>query len=49
MVPTLIASFYGMNVPLPAQENAYTSVYIIAGSVVLSLLVTWYFQRKRLF
>ena len=49
MVPTLIASFYGMNVPLPAQESPYMSMIIIGASVVLSLLVTWYFQRKRLF
>lgn len=49
MVPTLIASFYGMNVPLPAQDSSYTSVFIIGSSVVLSLLVAWYFQRKRLF
>lgn len=49
MVPTLIASFYGMNVPLPMQESPYMSLIIIGSSVLLSLLVTWYFQRKRLF
>lgn len=49
MVPTLVASFYGMNVPLPAEDNPYTSMIIIGVSVVLSLLVTWYFQRKRMF
>ena len=49
MVPTLIASFYGMNVPLPAEEGPYTSLIIIAVSIVVSMLVAWYFQRKRLF
>jgi magnesium transporter len=49
MVPTLVASFYGMNVPLPAEDNPYTSLIIIGVSVILSLLVTWYFQRKRMF
>lgn len=49
MVPTLIASFYGMNVPLPAMENPFTAYMIIFLSIVLSLLVAWYFQRKRLF
>lgn len=49
MVPTLIASFYGMNVPLPLEDGKYTSLFIIGLSVVLSALVTWYFQRKRLF
>ncbi len=49
MVPTLIASFYGMNVPLPAEDGPYTSLIIIAVSIIVSMLVAWYFQRKRLF
>jgi magnesium transporter len=49
MVPTLVASFYGMNVPLPMERKDYAIYIIIAVSVVGSLLVTWYFQRKRLF
>ncbi|MCB0637368.1 MAG: magnesium transporter CorA family protein [Lewinella sp.] len=49
MVPTLIASFYGMNVPLPAMENPWTVYIIIFLSIVLSLAVAWYFQRKRMF
>ncbi len=49
MVPTLIASFYGMNVPLPAMSNPYTVYIIIFWSIMLSLLVAWYFQRKRMF
>ncbi|RMF01502.1 MAG: magnesium transporter CorA family protein, partial [Bacteroidetes bacterium] len=49
MVPTLVASFYGMNVPLPAEDNPYAIYVIIGVSIVLSLLVAWYFQRKRMF
>ena len=49
MVPTLVASFYGMNVPLPFMESNYALFFIIIFSVVLSLLLAWYFQRKRLF
>jgi magnesium transporter len=49
MVPTLVASFYGMNVPLPYMQSPYTLFFIIIFSVVLSLLLAWYFQRKRLF
>ena len=49
MVPTLVASFYGMNVPLPFMEEQYTLYFIIIFSVTLSLLLVWYFQRKRLF
>ena len=48
-VPTLIASFYGMNVALPFDNSPY-AVYVILGfSIFLSFLLGWYFQRKRLF
>ncbi|MCB9049613.1 MAG: magnesium transporter CorA family protein [Lewinellaceae bacterium] len=49
MVPTLVASFYGMNVPLPLEGKGYAIYIIVALSVGMSLLVAWYFQRKRLF
>ncbi|MCG8332581.1 MAG: magnesium transporter CorA family protein [Chitinophagales bacterium] len=49
MVPTLVASFYGMNVPLPLQGKSYAMAVIFGVSIVFSLLVAWYFQRKRLF
>ncbi|MEZ4994386.1 MAG: magnesium transporter CorA family protein [Saprospiraceae bacterium] len=49
MVPTLIASFYGMNVPLPFEKELWTPWLIIVVSIVISLLLAWYFQRKRLF
>lgn len=49
MVPTLIASFYGMNVPLPLKDASYALPLLIVISIIISLLVAWYFQRKRLF
>ncbi|MCI5081586.1 MAG: magnesium transporter CorA family protein [Saprospiraceae bacterium] len=49
MVPTLVASFYGMNVPLPLRQDPYAIYYIVTFSIAISLLVAWYFQRKRLF
>ncbi len=49
MLPTLIASFYGMNIPLPFQENSYAILGIILTSLVLSSALAWYFQRKRMF
>lgn len=49
MVPTLIASFYGMNVPLPFEDKNWAPLIIIIISIILSLLLAWYFQRKRLF
>lgn len=47
-VPTLVASLYGMNVALPGSESPYAFAVVIAVSVVLSLVMVWYFQRKRL-
>ena len=49
MVPTLVASYYGMNIPLPLDGNPYALPVIVAVSIGLSLLVTWYFRQKRLF
>ncbi len=49
MVPTLLASFYGMNVPLPNEKDPNMLLYLLIISVVVSALLAWYFQRKRLF
>ncbi|MCB0664081.1 MAG: magnesium transporter CorA family protein [Saprospiraceae bacterium] len=49
MVPTLFASFYGMNIPLPFSESKLALLYIFTISIVVSFLLIWYFQRKRLF
>lgn len=49
-VPTLIASFYGMNVKaLPFSQDPNAVYFIVVFSIVVSLLLAWYFQRKRLF
>ncbi len=49
MVPTLVASLYGMNVPLPFKHSEYSFYFIIIFSVIVSLLLAWFFRRKRLF
>ncbi len=49
MVPTLVASFYGMNVPVPFQESKYSFFFIILVSIILALLLIWFFRRKKLF
>ncbi len=52
MVPTLVASFFGMNVTVPFKsENGSTAsfFYIIIFSIVISLLLALWFRRKRLF
>ena len=50
MVPTLIASFFGMNVPVPFKSEASpVSFYSIIGiSLVISLLLAWFFRWKKL-
>lgn len=51
MVPTLVASYMGMNVTLPIfNDDTLTSFYaIIIISLVGSIGVAWYFQRKNWF
>ena len=52
MVPTLVASFYGMNVSLPfdGTGNSKTVFFIIILiSIVISLFLVWFFKRRRLF
>jgi magnesium transporter len=44
-VPTLIASIYGMNVPLPGESAVPTFGYLIALSILLSILVIILFRR----
>jgi magnesium transporter len=50
MVPTMIASYYGMNVrnlPFAESENGF---YFITGiSILLSLILAWFFRRRQLF
>ena len=45
-VPTMVSSFWGMNVGLPLQNNPYGFVVMILISVVLTLGVTWWLKKK---
>jgi magnesium transporter len=49
MVPTLVASFYGMNVDLPLMDWDGAFYVIIFVSIVISLFLVWFFRRKKLF
>ena len=46
MLPTLIASLYGMNVGLPLQNSPYAFLLTLLVSFVLSLLVVLVFLKK---
>ena len=45
-VPTMISSFWGMNVQIPFQNNPFGFVIMIFISVILTLLVTWLLKKK---
>jgi magnesium transporter len=49
MVPTLVASFFGMNVRLPLRENPMAFFYILFLSGLLILFLVWFFRRKQMF
>ena len=45
-VPTMISSFWGMNVGLPFQNSPFGFVFMILISVILTLLVTYWLKKK---
>ena len=49
MIPTLIASLYGMNVPNSLQDKPYGFAVILISSIILSILGVWLFRRRRWF
>ena len=49
MVPTLVASFYGMNVSVPGGGYPHSFKLILLLSIVLSFLLAWFMMRKRFF
>ncbi len=49
MIPTLIASFYGMNVPNALSENTFGFIIIAAISVILSAFAFWVLKKRRWF
>lgn len=46
-IPTLIASFYGMNVGLPLQQHPAAFVVLVATSALLSAALAVLFYRRR--
>ena len=45
-IPTMISSFWGMNVKLPFENSNIGFIIMIAISVILTLIVTWWLKRK---
>ncbi|MGB4846392.1 MAG: magnesium transporter CorA family protein, partial [Saprospiraceae bacterium] len=49
MVPTLVASFFGMNVRIPFEDTKGAFYIVLIMATTLSLLLVWFFRRKNLF
>ncbi len=48
MVPTLVASFYGMNLGhLPLSQHPYSFYFLIAISLIIGFLLIWFFRRDQ--
>lgn len=48
-IPTMIASFYGMNVPLPGQNFKYGFELVLGIAVVIAAVIAIIFRKKDLF
>jgi len=49
MIPTLVASFYGMNVPNSLQDNHYGFYIVALASFLISIVGVVMFKKKNLF
>jgi len=49
MVPTLVASFFGMNVDLPFEKYPHAFPMTIGFSILLSFIVVYIFRKNKLF
>lgn len=49
MIPTLVASLYGMNVPNNLQGNDYGFIIVILISLIISVFGVFLFKKKNLF
>ena len=47
-IPTMIASFYGMNVDLPGMDFPHTYLILFGAMVVLSFVCIWHLRRSGL-
>lgn len=45
-VPTIVASFYGMNVALPAQEHPHAFLIVLGISMVLMIIAVFIFIKR---
>ncbi len=48
-IPTMLASFWGMNVGLPFTESPWGFWYVVTASTILTILVILFFRKKKMF
>jgi magnesium transporter len=48
-LPVLVASIYGMNVPIPYQSSKLAFYMPVGLSLVISLFIGWFFLKKKIF
>ncbi len=48
-LPALVTGIYGMNVPIPYANSHYAFYIPLILSVVISILISWYFMKKKWF
>ena len=47
-IPTMIASYWGMNVPVPLQDNSLGFVIVVAFSIILGVIAMWWLKKKNM-
>lgn len=45
-VPTMISSFWGMNVALPFEKSPIGFVVMVVIAIIMTLAVTWWLKKK---
>src|SRR5262249_41575738 len=48
-LPALVTGIYGMNVPIPGSDSHYAFYIPILLSVAISIVISWYFMKKKWF
>ena len=48
-IPTMVASFYGMNVPLPGSNHPFGFYIVLGFALLLAAIVAFIFHKKDLF
>lgn len=48
-LPALVTGIYGMNVPIPYSSSRYAFYIPILLSISISIIISWYFMKKKWF